>query len=70
MDTRETVVAKLSEWGITLSDAELDQLLPAYENLLRWQAVLEAMVAWEGIGGDMVKPTSEPILIQTLEKKG
>ena len=32
---RETIVAKLGEWGITLSESELDELLPAYENLLR-----------------------------------
>jgi hypothetical protein len=44
MDAKEVTAAKLAEWNLTLSDAEIEQLLPAYENLLRWQSVLEGML--------------------------
>lgn len=68
MDKRETIVAKLAEWGIKLSDSELDQLLPAYENLLRWQAVVEEMVRWQEVTGGVLKPLSEPALIHHLKE--
>src|ERR1700732_2455002 len=40
MDAKQIIAAKLAEWGLTLSDAELAQLVPAQENLLRWQSLL------------------------------
>lgn len=67
---RETIVAKLAEWGITLSDSELEQLLPAYENLLRWQGVVEPMLRQRKIVEGMTWPESEPLLIHSIEKKG
>ena len=42
--SRETVVTRLAEWGITLNENELDQLVPAYEHLLRWQGIVEEML--------------------------
>ena len=38
MATKETIVARLAEWGLTLTEREVDQLVPAYENLLRCRA--------------------------------
>lgn len=70
MDKREIVIAKLAEWGIKLSDSEIDQLVPAYEDLLRGQAILEDMVQSRKIADGMVFPESEPLLIHALEKKG
>ena len=55
-ENRETIVAKLAEWGITLSDSELEQLLPPYENLLRWQGVIEKMLRQRKIAEGMVWP--------------
>lgn len=68
MDKKEVIIAKLAEWGIKLSDSELDQLLPAYENLLRWQAVVEDMVRWQEVTGGVLKPLSEPALIHRLKE--
>ena len=70
MDNRETVVAKLAEWGIKLTNNELDQLLPAYENLLRWQEVVEDMLRSRKIADGMVYPESEPLLVHAIEKEG
>ena len=67
---RETIVAKLAEWGITLSESELDVLLPPYENLLRWQGVIEKMLRQRKIAEGMTWPESEPLLIHSIEKKG
>ena len=43
MDKKEVVAARLAEWGLTVSESELAQLVPAYDNLMRWQTVLEAL---------------------------
>lgn len=70
MDKRVFIAAKLAEYDVKVSDNELDELLPAYEHLLRWQKVIEAMLLWEDIGEGMVKPASEPALIYRVEKEG
>ena len=67
---REVVVAKLAEWGITLSESELDQLLPAYDSLLSWQGIVEEMLRGRKIADGMIWPESEPLLIHCIEKKG
>ncbi len=67
---RQIIVGKLGEWGITLSESELDQLLPVYENLLRWQGIVEEMLRSRPIAPGMIWPESEPILIHCIEKKG
>ena len=41
MDKKEVITARLAEWGLTMSESELAQLVPAYDNLMRWQTVLE-----------------------------
>jgi hypothetical protein len=74
MATRETIVARLAEWGMTLNEGEIDQLIPAYENLLRWQGVLDEMMQSKRLAEGMTAPASEPILIhaieRTLDRKG
>jgi hypothetical protein len=74
MAIRETIVARLAEWGLTLSEREIDQLVPAYENLLRWQDVLEDMMHSKKLVEGMTAPAGEPILIhaieRTIERKG
>ena len=67
---RDTVVAKLAEWGITLSESELDRLIPAYDNLLRWQGIVEKMLRGRKIAEGMTWPESESFLIHSIEKKG
>ena len=44
MAVKETIAARLAEWGLALTEREIEQLVPAYENLLRWQGVLEGMM--------------------------
>jgi hypothetical protein len=70
MDTKQIIAAKLAEWGLTLNDAELAQLIAAQEKLLRWQSVLEQMLHSREIADGMSFPESEPIAIHALEKKG
>lgn len=70
MDTKETIVARLAEWGLTLTEHEIDQLVPAYQNLLRWQRVLEDMMQSKKLVDGMTAPASEPILIHAIERKG
>jgi hypothetical protein len=70
MDTKETIVARLAEWGLTLTEREIDQLVPAYQNLLRWQRVLEDMMQSKKLVDGMTAPASEPILIHAIERKG
>ena len=70
MDAKQIIAAKLAEWGLTLSDAELAQLVPAQENLLRWQSLLEEMLHSRKMADGMSFPESEPIVIHALEKKG
>jgi hypothetical protein len=70
MDTKEVIAARLAEWNLKLSDSELEQLVPAYHNLIRWQAVLENMLRSRKIAEGMSFPESEPITIHALDKKG
>jgi len=35
MATKDTIAARLAEGGLSLNDRELDELVPAYNNLLR-----------------------------------
>jgi hypothetical protein len=70
MANKDIVAARLAEWGLTLSDQEIAQLVPAYENLLRWQGVLESMMASKKLVEGMTAPASEPILIHAIERKG
>ena len=70
MAVKETIVARLAEWGIVLTEREIDQLVPAYENLLRWQSVLEDMMYSKKLVEGMTVPASEPILIHAIERKG
>jgi hypothetical protein len=70
MATRDTIAARLAEWGLRLNDRELDELVPAYENLLRWQGVLEEMMQSKKLVEGMTAPASEPILIHAIERKG
>lgn len=70
MATRDTIAARLAEWGLTFTDRELDELVPAYENMLRWQSVLEEMMESKRLVDGMSAPASEPILIHAIERKG
>ncbi len=70
MDTKALIAAKLAEWDLALTDAELDQLLLPYENLLRWQRVVEDMRQSRQLVEGMSMPESEPALIHALDKKG
>ena len=69
MDTKALIAAKLSEWNLELSDAELDQLVSPYENLLRWQNVVEDMLRSRTLVEGMSVPESEPLLIHALDRK-
>lgn len=44
MDTREMVAAKLAEVGVTLSDADLDELAAAYTTILKWQGIVDSLL--------------------------
>src|SRR5947209_13682857 len=68
MDSKQLISSKLAEWGLTLSNAELDQLAPAYEKLLRWQGMLEQMLQSRPIADGINFPESEPIVIHALER--
>ena len=70
MDTKVLIAAKLAEWNLELTDAELDQLVTPYENLLRWQSVVEDMRQSRQLVEGMTLPESEPLLVHALEKKG
>lgn len=69
MDKKAIITAKLTEWGMTLTDSELDQMVPAYDNLLRWQEVVHSMLRSRPIADGMRFPESEPLLIHALEKE-
>lgn len=68
MDSREIVIAKLSEWGIEPSEEDLEELIPAYQALIGWQRVLEDMLRTRSMGNDMEFPLSEPIVVHDLER--
>ena len=70
MDTKVLIAAKLAEWNLELTDAELDQLVTPYENLLRWQSVVEDMRQSRQLVEGMTIPESEPLLVHALYKKG
>lgn len=70
MDTKALIAAKLAEWKLELSDAELEQLVVPYENLLRWQGVVEDMRDTRQLVEGMTMPESEPLLIHALDKNG
>jgi len=70
MAVKETIVARLAEWGLVLNENEIEQLVPAYENLLRWQSVLESMMQSKKLVAGMTAPANEPILIHAIERKG
>jgi hypothetical protein len=70
MVVKETIVARLAEWGLALTEREIEQLVPAYENLLRWQGVLEGMMQSKKLVEGMTAPASEPILIHAIERTG
>ena len=68
MDTKDIIVAKLAEWDLELSDAELEQLVEPYENLLRWRGTVEDMLRARPIAEGMQFPESEPLLSHALDK--
>ena len=70
MDKKDIITAKLAEWGIQLTDRELEQLVDPYENLLRWQGVVEDMLQSRPIADGMQFPESEPLLTHALDKIG
>lgn len=70
MDKKDVIAAKLSEWGLHLTDGELEQLVVPYENLLRWQGIVEDMLRTRPIADGMAFPESEPLLTHALDKKG
>ncbi len=70
MDTKALIAAKLAEWNLALTDAELNQLVAPYENLLRWQRVVEDMRQSRQLVEGMSMPESEPLLVHDLSKKG
>lgn len=69
MNAKELIAARLAEWRLTLSEAEIDQLVPAYEKLLGWQSVLEGMLRSRHIAAGMNFPQSEPITIVAFERR-
>ena len=70
MDAKALITAKLAEWNLELTDTELDKLLVPYENLLRWQRVVEDMRQSRQLVEGMSMPESEPVLVHALDKKG
>ena len=44
MDEKTIIAAKLAEWDMSLTESEIEQLVPAYDNLLRWQEVVHGML--------------------------
>ena len=62
------VIAKLAEWGVTPSEEDLVELVPAYEALLGWQEVLENMLDTRPMANGMEFPVSEPITVHDLER--
>jgi hypothetical protein len=70
MDAKQAIAARLAEWNLTLSDSEIEQLVPAYRRLLAWQSTLEAMLHSREIAAGMNFPESEPITTVALERKG
>ena len=70
MDAKALIAARLAEWDLELTEAELDKLVIPYENLLRWQRVVEDMRQSRQLVEGMSMPESEPVLVHALDKKG
>ena len=70
MDAKARIAARLAEWDLELTEAELDKLVVPYENLLRWQRVVEDMRQSRQLVEGMSIPESEPVLVHALDKKG
>jgi hypothetical protein len=68
MNPAEIVKAKLAEWNITPSEEDLAQLIPAYENLMVWQQVVEEMLESRPMSDGMEMPTTEPAAIHDLTR--
>ena len=68
MDSRAIVQAKLAEWNISPTEEDLAQLVPAYENLLVWQQVVEEMLESRPMSDGMEMPTTEPAAIHDLTR--
>jgi hypothetical protein len=47
MDHKQIVTARLAAAGVSLSDAELEQLTSAYASLLKWETVVQGMLQAE-----------------------
>ena len=47
MDHKQIVAARLAAAGVSLSDAELDQVTVAYAALLKWEAVVQGLLQAE-----------------------
>jgi len=60
MDYKQIVAARLAQVGISLSDAELDQVAAAYASLLKWETIVQGMV----------QPETEPALIFKAQVEG
>ena len=60
MDHKQIVATRLAQAGISLSDAELDQVTAAYASLLKWEAVVQGMV----------QPEIEPAVIFKAQVEG
>lgn len=68
MDAREIIKAKLAELDVVPTEADLDELVPAYHSLQRWEKVLEGMLRTKPTSRGMEWPLSEPALIHDLER--
>ena len=68
MDTRAVIRAKLAEFDLDVSEEDLDELVPAYENLLRQQKLVEAMLESRPLTEGMEMPLSEPILVHNIAR--
>jgi len=60
MDHKQIVIARLAAAGVSLSDAELEQLTAAYASLLKWETVVQGMLQAE----------TEPALIFKAQVEG
>jgi len=60
MDHKQIVTTRLAQAGISLSDAELDQVTAAYASLLKWETVVQGMV----------QPETEPAVIFKAQVEG
>lgn len=68
METRDLIRAKLGEFDLEVSEADLDELVPAYEALLRQQKIVEGMLESRPMTAGMSMPLSEPILVHNIAR--